>query len=262
MLLPVFSKILLSKSGNSLYYSVIMARTERLLQMMQLLRSLPAPIKAERLAQELAISKRSVYRDINSLRSTGAVIDGAAGFGYTLIEDPALPPMMFNADETEALVLGLREVIAVGDPVLAAAAGDVLAKIRACLPERMRLQMQNAVLHAKRFHERPEITIDVALLRKATRDERVIHIEYSDMRAAKSSRELWPLSIVFMDKTLVLLAKCQLRQDFRVFRIDRISCLKVLDESFRPHRVALLRDCLDRIKQDTATYRATQAERN
>ncbi len=262
MLLSLSSKSLLSKDGNSLYYRHIMARTERLLQMMQLLRSLPAPIKAAQLADELSISKRSVYRDIDSLRATGAVIDGAAGFGYTLIEDPALPPMMFNADETEALVLGLREVIAVGDPVLAQAAQDVLAKIRACLPDRMRQQMQNAVLHAKRFHERPEVSIDVAALRKATRDERVVHIEYTDAKGEKSSRDLWPLSIVFMDQTLVLLAKCQLRQDFRVFRFDRISHLQVLEQSFRPHRVALLRDCLDRIKQDTATYRATLVQRN
>ena len=239
-----------------------MARTERLLQMMQLLRSLPTPIKAARLAEELSISKRSVYRDIDSLRATGAVIDGAAGFGYTLIEDPALPPMMFNTDETEALVLGLREVIAVGDPVLAQAAQDVLAKIRACLPERMRQQMQNSVLHAKRFHQRPEIHIDVAALRKATRDERVIHIEYADMKGVKTSRDLWPLSIVFMDQTLVLLAKCQLRQDFRAFRFDRISRLIVLQKSYRPHRVTLLRDCLDRFKQDAAAYRASHRKEN
>jgi len=230
--------------------------------MMQLLRSLPAPIKAAQLAGELHISKRSVYRDIDSLRATGAVIDGAAGFGYTLIEDPALPPMMFNSDETEALVLGLREVIAVGDPVLAQAAQDVLAKIRACLPDRMRQQMHNAVLHAKRFHQRPEIRIDVAALRKATRDEQVIHIDYTDMKGAKSSRDLWPLSIVFMDQTLVLLTKCQLRQDFRVFRIDRISHLQVLEKSFRPNRVPLLRACLERIKHDAATYRASRVERN
>lgn len=223
---------------------------------MQLLRSLPTPIKAERLAEELAISKRSVYRDIDSLRATGAVIDGAAGYGYTLIEDPALPPMMFNADEMEALVLGLREVIEVGDPVLAESAVNVLAKLRACLPDRMRQQMQNAVLHAKRFHARPEIVVDVTALRKAAREERVVHIFYSDAKGETSERSIWPLSIVFMDQALVLLSKCLLRNDFRVFRIDRISQLKVCEQSFRPHRVALLRDCLDRIQHDAATYRA------
>jgi len=234
-----------------------MARTERLLQMMQLLRSLHPPIKAEQLAQELDISKRSVYRDIDSLRSTGAVIDGAAGFGYTLVEDPALPPMMFNADEMEALVLGLREVITVGDPVLAKSAQDVLAKLRACLPERMRQQMQNSVLHAKRFHVRPKIVIDVAELRKATREERVIYIHYSDVSGRKTTREVWPLSIVFMDQTLVLLAKCLKRSDFRAFRIDRILKMEVLKTSFRPHRVSLLRDCLDKITRDAAAYRAS-----
>ena len=238
-------------------YDLIMARTERLLQLMQLLRSLPPPVKAERLAEELSISKRSVYRDIDSLRSTGAIIDGAAGFGYTLIEDPALPPMMFNADEMEALVLGLREVIAVADPVLAGAAQDVLSKVSACLPERMRLQMKNAVLHAARYHERPAISIDVADLRKAAREEIPVHIHYSDVAGAKTDRTVWPLSIVFMDQTSVLLSKCQLRQDFRVFRIDRIEKLQVLDSSFRPHRVALLRDCLKQIEKNAATYRTS-----
>ncbi|MCP5074989.1 MAG: YafY family transcriptional regulator [Rhodobacteraceae bacterium] len=235
-----------------------MAKSERLLQLMQLLRTLPAPVKADRLALELNISTRSVYRDIDSLRATGAIIDGAAGFGYTLIEDPALPPMMFNADEMEALVLGLREVREVGDPVLAKAAENVLSKVTACLPDRMRMQIQNSVLHAKRFHQRPRISIDVAQVRFAAREERALHITYGDTAHAITERAVWPLSIVFMDQTLVLLAKCQMRQDFRVFRMDRISKMELLDESFRPHRVALLRDFLASLKQDTATRRASQ----
>ncbi len=225
---------------------------------MQLLRTLPAPIQASRLAQELSISIRSVYRDIDSLRATGAIIDGAAGYGYTLIEDPALPPMMFNADEMEALVLGLREVRAVGDPVLAQAADNVLSKVTACLPDRMRMQIQNAVLHAVRFHERPEISIDVAKVRRAAREERALHIHYSDVSESRTEREVWPLSIVFMDQTLVLLAKCQMRQDFRVFCMDRIRRMAPLEKSFRPHRVALLRDCLDKIRGSTAADRASQ----
>ncbi len=224
-----------------------MSRSERLLKLMQLMRAMTPPIRAEELADELDVSKRSIYRDIESLRATGAVIDGEAGFGYTLVEDPALPPMMFSRDEMEALVLGLREVREVGDPVLADAAQNALAKLRASLPDRMAAQFENAVLHAKRWYERPKISIDVAALRRAAWDERVVEITYTDLSGNFTRRRIKPLSMVFMDRSLVLLTWCLLRQDFRVFRVDLIETLEVTEESFRPHRVSLLRDCLAKV---------------
>lgn len=234
-----------------------MAKSERLLQLMQLLRLLPPPVQAARLAEELGVSQRTLYRDIDSLRRTGAIIDGAAGFGYTLVEDPALPPMMFNADEMEALVLGLREVSEIGDPVLASAARHVLAKVGAVLPDRMRQQMQNATLSVARHWERPHIGIDVAAMRKAARDEYAVHIHYADVKGDRTERTIWPLSIVYMDQTLVLLARCQLRQDFRAFRMDRIADMTVLSDSFRPRRVPLLREALAKVEAEAAAYRAS-----
>lgn len=229
-----------------------MSRSARLIQLMQLLRTATPPVKADTLATELGISVRSIYRDIDTLRGSGAVIDGEAGFGYTLEEDPALPPMLFSRDEMEALVLGLREVIEVGDPVLAGAAGNALSKIKACLPERMRLQFDHAVLHAKRFHDRPPIGIDVAALREAARDELAVDMDYADMNGQPTSRQVLPLAIVFMDQTLMLLAWCRLRADFRSFRVDRIQRLTVSEASFRPRRVPLLRDCLERLEREAA----------
>ena len=225
-----------------------MSRSERLLQLMQLMRTLPAPLTAAVLAEELHVSKRSIYRDIDSLRASGAVIEGEAGFGYSLVEDPALPPMMFSRDEMEALVLGLREVAEVGDPVLADAARNALSKLRASLPDRMAAQFENAVLHAKRWHPRPKITIDVAVLRAAAWNEWVVEIAYLDLSENHTRRRVKPLSMVFMDRSLVLLTWCLLRDDFRVFRVDRIQTLVVTDDSFRPHRVSLLRDCLAQVK--------------
>lgn len=95
-----------------------MARTERLFQLMMALRRLPAPVTAGDLARETGVSQRTLYRDIDTLRGLGAVIDGEAGFGYTLIEDAHMPPLNFADDEIEALVLGLREVAGIGDPAL------------------------------------------------------------------------------------------------------------------------------------------------
>ncbi len=228
-----------------------MAKSDRLLQLMQLIRTLPAPVTAAQLAQELDTSERTIYRYIDNLRVAGAVIDGAAGFGYTVVEDPAMPPMMFDPDEIEALVLGLRAVQQVGAPVLANAAKNVLSKVNASLPVRMQMQLQNAVLHAKKFHQRQPISIDVAILRKATRDEQALEISYSDKDGVATQRGIWPLSIVFMDENLVLLAYCLMREDYRVFRIDRIAALSVMKASFKPRRVVMLREFLARIKAQT-----------
>ncbi len=228
-----------------------MSRSHRLMQLMQLFRTLPAPIKAQRLADETGISLRSIYRDIGTLRGMGAVIDGAAGYGYTLIDDPALPPMSFSQDEIEALVLGLREVQAVADPVLAEAARNALSKLRASLPASQRQQLGHASLHAKRFHHRPEIHIDVAALRESIRAERAVQIVYADQAGAKSIREIYPLGIVFFESTLVVSSWCRLRQDFRTFRLDRIRSFKETGSSFRPKRVPLLRELFAKFKAES-----------
>ncbi len=228
-----------------------MSRSLRLMQLMQLFRTLPPPVRAQELADETGVSLRSVYRDIEALRSMGAVIDGAAGYGYTLIDDPALPPMSFSQDEIEALVLGLREVQAVADPVLAKAAQNALAKLRASLPASQRHQLEHASLHAKRFHLRPEISIDVAALRECIRAERAVKIEYADGKDEESIREIYPLGIVFFENTLVVSSWCLLRQDFRSFRLDRIKYFSETGQSFRPKRVPLLRDLFAKFEEES-----------
>jgi len=207
------------------------------------------PVKAQGLSRELGVSLRTIYRDIDSLRRSGALIDGEAGYGYTLQEDPALPPMMFSRDEMEALVLGLREVVQVADPVLAKAADNALSKLKASLPERMRAEFEHAVLYAKRFYTRPEISIDIEALRNATRAEQVIELDYSDVEGNRTLRAIQPLAIVFFDRSLVVLAWCEMREDYRSFRIDRIQKMTLSERSFRPRRVAMLREYLDRLEQ-------------
>jgi predicted DNA-binding transcriptional regulator YafY len=229
-----------------------MAKSDRLLQLMQCLRTFPAPVKAHALSKELGVSPRTIYRDIESLRRSGALIDGEAGYGYTLQEDPALPPMMFSRDEMEALVLGLREVVQVADPVLAKAAENALSKLKASLPERMRAEFEHAVLYAKRFHCRPEISIEA--LRHATRNEQVIEIDYSDVEENRTRRTIQPLAIVFFDRSLVVLAWCELRTAYRSFRIDRIVEMTATERSFRPRRVPMLREYLDRLERSAPSH--------
>ena len=218
-----------------------MARADRLFRLLHALRSLPAPITAARLAEETGVSPRTLYRDIEGLRAGGALIDGAAGYGYTLTEDPALPPQMFTQLEIEALVLGLAEVRQAGDPALARAADAALAKITATLPERLQRQAVHAIHMTYRFEKRRPAPAILAELRQACWDETALDIDYLDRGDHASTRRIWPLAVVFLDQSLMLLAWCCLRQDFRRFHLHRISTIAATGESFRPRRVALLR---------------------
>ncbi|MEH6520649.1 helix-turn-helix transcriptional regulator [Sulfitobacter sp.] len=219
-----------------------MTRTHRLFQLMQLMRRLRAPVTASTLVDETGVSLRTIYRDIDALRGLGAVIDGEAGFGYTLIEDAALPPLAFSDDELEALVLGLREVTVIGDPALAEAAQTALSKLKARLPARQTHRLQHAVLDARRFVRPPQPSIDVKALRAATWDEATVSFEYEDGKGDVTERSVDPLSIVFMQNAHMLLAWCHLRSGFRAFRLDRMCDLSLTGGNFRPRRVPLLRD--------------------
>ena len=227
-----------------------MTRTHRLFQLMQLLRRLPPPATAAQLVDELGVSARTIYRDIDALRGLGAVIDGEAGFGYTLIEDAAMPPLAFTDDELEALVLGLRDVAVIGDPDLARAATSALGKLKARLPARQSHRLAHAVLDARRFKRPPSPGIDVARLRRATWDEATISFAYVDGKGEASQREVDPLSIVYLQESHMLMAWCHLRQDFRVFRLDRMRDLVVTERSFRPRRVPMLRDHMARLRAE------------
>ena len=224
-----------------------MARTDRLFRLLTALRRLPAPVTAAALAAETGVSLRTLYRDIDTLRAGGALIDGAPGYGYTLTEDSALPPQTFTRTEIEALVLGLSEVHYRGDTALAAAADTALAKITATLPDRLQRQAQHAVVQVRRFEQVKRPTADLSLIRQACWDEIAIDITYSDAQGTQSARRVLPLSIVYLDQSVMVLAWCGLRMDFRKFMADRITSATLTSDSFRPRRVALLRDYLQQL---------------
>lgn len=219
-----------------------MTRIHRLFQLMTSLRRLPAPVRAAELSEEMNVSLRTIYRDIDALRELGAVIDGEAGFGYTLAEDAALPPLGFEDDELEALVLGLRDVAVIGDPALAKAATTALAKLTARVPPKQAHRLQHAILDARRWNRPAPPRIDVAKLRTATWAEETVEIDYIDGKGQRTVRTVDPLGIVYMQDTNMLLAYCHLRQAFRAFRLDRMEALRLTGRSFRPRRVPMLRD--------------------
>ena len=226
---------------------------------MQALRQHPPPVTAALLAAETGVSERTLYRDIDALRGLGAVIDGTAGYGYALTEDPALPPMMFNDEEIEALVLGLRDVQAIGDPALAQAAETALTKLHARLPSAQAHRLKHAVLAVNRLFPPPAPGIDVAVLRRATWDERTVTFGYTDGQGAQTTRRIDPLGIVFLQDKHCVLGWCHLRGDTRTFRLDRMRDLNVTTQSYRPRRIPMLKAALEKIRK-AGFLRQTQSD--
>lgn len=221
-----------------------MARADRLFRLLDTLRRLPAPVTAARLAAETEVSERTLYRDIDALRAAGAQIDGAAGYGYTLTEDPSLPPQMFDRMEIEALVLALGWLRYWGDAELGEAADSALAKVTATLPQRKAEEARHVASLSFVYEPNKQVPAHIRPLRAAIWAEQAVEIAYTDRKGAATTRRVWPLAIVYTEYAPYLLTWCCLRRDFRRFLVSRIEAVTPTAESFRPRRVALLRDML------------------
>jgi predicted DNA-binding transcriptional regulator YafY len=197
-------------------------------------------VTAAVLATELEVSVRSIYRDIATLIAQGAPIEGAAGLGYVLRPGFLLPPLMFGDDEIDALVLGLRWVAQSGDDPLGMAAADALAKIAAVLPAALRDQAEDAGLLAGPGEPVAPALIDLADLRRTIRAERKLRISYVDGKGRRSERTIWPFALGFFDGLRIVAAWCELRQDFRHFRTDRIIGAAPTGERYPRRRRVLL----------------------
>ena len=230
-----------------------MAKSDRLLSLMQLLRTLPQPVKAATLAEHLEVSRRTLYRDVESLRIVGAQIDGEAGVGYTLVEDIAMPPQTLTRLETEALAIGLADVQFRGDAELAHAARDTMSKITATLQEHQQRDVLHAVSQVYRFSKHEASDVDISAIRAACWDEKALHITYEDRKGAETQRRVFPLAVLYFEYAVMLLAYCHLRDDYRSFHVTHIRDVRTLEESFRPHRVRLLNDYVVDLKKRIAT---------
>jgi predicted DNA-binding transcriptional regulator YafY len=219
-----------------------MRRADRLFQIVQILRRRRLTT-ARHLAEALSISERTVYRDIRDLAASGVPVEGEAGVGYRL-RGFELPPLMFSGEEIEALVLGARIVESWADPGLARAAAEVLAKVEAVLPHDRRDLVRNTRLFAPDDHARAEIKVDLATLRGAVRESRRVQFRYTDAAGKDSNRTVRALGLSFYGPVWLLAGWCELRQDFRVFRIDRMEELEVLPGIFPQEPGRTLQDFL------------------
>ncbi len=217
-------------------------RSQRLLDLIQLLRRHRRPVTGAVLAGELGVSLRTLYRDIATLQAQGARIDGEPGVGYVLRPGFMLPPLMFSEDEIAALVLGSRWVADRADTPLGVAARDALAKIAAVLPPDLRDDLDASTLIIGPGPVIAAGDIELATIRQAIRAERKLAIAYRDGHAADSRRTIWPFALAFFDRVRVVVAWCELRQAFRHFRTDRISALTLTDTRYPRRRQVLLRE--------------------
>lgn len=225
-----------------------MRRADRLFQIVQLLVR-HRRLTARALADRLEVSERTIYRDISDLALSGVPVVGEAGVGYTLL-DYELPPLMFDRSEVEAVVLGLRIVESWGDSELGRSAATALAKVEAALPGTRRKMVRETRLFAPSSFGRPRIGIDLAVVRRALREERKLRLDYRDAEDRPTLRTVRPLGLAFFGAVWVLSAWCELRDDFRNFRPDRIARLELLDERFTPEPGKTLDDFIRRMRDE------------
>lgn len=211
-----------------------MRRADRLFQIIQLLRRQRGrPITAAALAAELEVTARTVYRDMADLQAQRVPIRGEAGVGYVLEPGFDLPALMFTEEEIEALVLGARVVQRWADPALGRAAGDLLAKIEAVVPPSLAPRIRSLALVAPPGGTAPpEPGLDVARLRDWIRTQRMLRLRYRDEAGRESERTVWPQSLAFFPPVWLLVGWCELRQDFRTFRTDRVVAAEFLDTPY------------------------------
>jgi predicted DNA-binding transcriptional regulator YafY len=217
-----------------------MSRAERLLQLLQALRRRRRPVAASALAEELRVSQRTLYRDVAALRAQGADVAGEAGVGYQLRPGFTLPPLMFTAEELDALALGALWVVRNGDAELASAANDAMTKIAAVAPEGTSEFLDSPTLLPGYRRTPASGDVHMPALRSAMREEKRVVLAYVDKNGAATRRVIWPIALGFFEGARVVAAWCESRKAFRHFRIDRMSQVDVTQDRYGRRRGALL----------------------
>ncbi len=227
-----------------------MHRAERLFQLTTLLRNRRTVLTARQLSEHLRVSERTIYRDIQSLTLSGVPIEGEAGVGYRLSHRYQLPPLMFDREEVEALLLGARMVSAWGDADMAIHANQAIQKILAVLPDHLRHSDETLPFLVPNLEEvQKYYTAHSQPMREAIRLRKCVTINYVRADDEHSARTIEPLGLIFWGKVWTLVAWCQLRDDYRTFRLDRIQSVIITEQHFETHDHKSLKHCLTIMKQ-------------
>jgi predicted DNA-binding transcriptional regulator YafY len=218
-----------------------MRKASRLFEIIQILRLAVHPITALQMAERLEVSERSIYRDIAALQAMRVPIEGERGIGYILRPGFHLPPLMFSAEETEAIVLGMALNKRTGDRDLGEASARVLDKIAAAVPAPLRQALSSRALHAWGSAIPTADAVDLGLVRRAIRDEEKLAIDYRDEQGRVTQRVIRPIALIYYSEAAVVVGWCELREAVRNFRIDRVSACSATGRGFRGEGEALRR---------------------
>jgi len=225
-----------------------MRRADRLFDIIQTLRSAKKPMTAAALAEELEVTVRTIYRDVATLQARRVPIEGEAGVGYVLRRGFDLPPLMFTVEEIEAVTVGARLVQRLRDRELQAAARRVLEKVTVVLPDSLRSHVDRPFYVSRGLAADPQ-GVDVGELRGAIRDQRKMRIAYVDEKQQRTRRTIWPLAMAYYVDVTLVGAWCELRNDLRNFRVERIENARMLAERFQDPQGKLLAQWLELPKE-------------
>jgi predicted DNA-binding transcriptional regulator YafY len=222
-----------------------MRRADRLFQIIQMLRRRRTTATAKTIAERLGVSERTIYRDVRDLVLAGTPIDGEAGIGYRIRPGYDLPPLMFDRDEIQALVLGARIVRQFGDPALGRAGEAILPQAAPVLPASLAPMIADTPLFVPPIGSAKSGDA-LAIAREALVGRRKLRISYANAAGEGTERTVRPLGVFFWGRTWTLAAWCELRADFRNFRLDRVTGPTLLGERFDDEPGKTLRDLLAR----------------
>jgi len=207
-------------------------RADRLFQIVQYLRSRRLTT-ADWLAERLEVSVRTIYRDIADLSASGVPVEGEAGVGYMLRHKLDLPPLMFDRKELSAIELGLRFVSAYSSRSMSLAASSAMSKVRTSLPRGSTPATAPLPLFVPSTEGAKAPYFEPILA--GIEERKKIRIQYNDAQSAVTERIVWPLAVFFWGSAWTVLSWCELRSDFRSFRLERIAQINSLDESYPDH---------------------------
>lgn len=232
-----------------------MRKAERLFQILTLMRGRRTAITAQQLADALEVSTRTIYRDIDALIYSGVPIDGEAGIGYFLRSGYHIPPLMFNAQESLALLVGSKLVRAWTDPELGKAAQTASQKILSVLPDSLLAQAQNHPYTIPSLDRYEGIREKHGMIRHACETKHKLLIDYVDAQNNTSQRCIWPLGLVFWGENWTLTSWCEQKADYRHFRIDRITEMKLHSEQYAYHPERNLKHVMALIQEQEARWK-------
>ena len=218
-----------------------MRRADRLFQIVQHLRG-GRLVTAHMLGERLEVSERTIYRDIADLQSSGVPIDGEAGVGYLMREGYDLPPLMFTRDESVALVAGARMEQAFGGAAMARAAAEALVKIGAVIPPAEKDRLRRTEIHTPSQTMSDAARVAIDMVERAVEDRAVLSLDYRDEKGRSTERDVRPLGLWFWGRVWTVIGWCEMRDDFRTFRIDRSVAVTATGRSFRHERGKTLTD--------------------